>query len=69
MEEYSDKVDLLIIEVIELVIVVLKDELESENVGKIKVGIQNVIEVVMKLGEVIYKVQVEELGDGLIFVD
>ncbi|MCL4104975.1 UNVERIFIED_CONTAM: hypothetical protein GTU68_018682 [Idotea baltica] len=55
MEEHSDKVDPTTIEAIELAIVALKDDLESENAGKIKSGIQNVTEAAMKLGEAIYK--------------
>jgi curved DNA-binding protein CbpA len=41
----------------------LKDELETEDAGKIKGGIQNVTEAAMKLGEAIYKAQQEE-ADG-----
>jgi len=33
----------------------LKDDLETEDAGKIKSGIQNVTEAAMKLGEAIYK--------------
>jgi molecular chaperone DnaK len=55
MEEHSDKVDPTTIEAIELAIVALKDEIETDNVGKIKSGIQNVTEAAMKLGEAIYK--------------
>ena len=55
MEEHADKVDPTTIEAIELSIAALKDELENDNVGKIKSGIQNVSEAAMKLGEAIYK--------------
>ncbi|NCO87392.1 MAG: molecular chaperone DnaK [Rhodobacterales bacterium] len=55
MEEHADKVDPTTIEAIELAIAALKDELEGDNVGKIKSGIQNVTEAAMKLGEAIYK--------------
>ena len=55
MEEHSDKVDPTTIEVIELAISALKEELETEDAGKIKSGIQNVTEAAMKLGEAIYK--------------
>jgi molecular chaperone DnaK len=55
MEEHADKVDPTTIEAIELAIVALKDELETENASKIKSGIQNVTEAAMKLGEAIYK--------------
>ena len=43
------------IEAIELAISALKDDLETENAGKIKSGIQNVTDAAMKLGEAIYK--------------
>ncbi|GAA6191373.1 molecular chaperone DnaK [Phaeobacter gallaeciensis] len=55
MEEHSDKVDPTTIEAIELAIVALKDEIETDNAEKIKSGIQNVTESAMKLGEAIYK--------------
>ncbi len=55
VEEHSDKVDPTTVEAIELAIAALKDELETEDAGKIKSGIQNVTEAAMKLGEAIYK--------------
>jgi molecular chaperone DnaK len=55
MEEHSDKVDPTTIEAIELAISALKEELETDDAGKIKSGIQNVTEAAMKLGEAIYK--------------
>jgi molecular chaperone DnaK len=60
MEEHSDKVDPTTIEAIELAISALKEELETEDAGKIKSGIQNVTEAAMKLGEAIYKASQEE---------
>ncbi len=60
MEEHSDKVDPTTIEAIELAISALKDELETEDAGKIKSGIQNVTEAAMKLGEAIYKASQED---------
>ena len=60
MEEHSDKVDPTTIEAIELAISALKEELETENAGKIKSGIQNVTEAAMKLGEAIYKASQED---------
>jgi molecular chaperone DnaK len=60
MEEHADKVDPTTIEAIELAIVALKDELETENASKIKSGIQNVTEAAMKLGEAIYKSSQDE---------
>ena len=62
VEEHGDKVDPTTIEAIELAIAALKDELETENAGKIKAGIQNVTEAAMKLGEAIYKASQEEEG-------
>ena len=63
MEEHADKVDPPTIEAIELAIVALKDELETENASKIKSGIQNVTEAAMKLGEAIYKASQSEADD------
>lgn len=62
MEEHNDKVDPTTIEAIELAIVALKDQLETEDASKIKSGIQNVTEAAMKLGEAIYKAVQEEAG-------
>ncbi len=64
MEEHADKVDPTTIEAIELAIAALKDELETDNVGKIKSGIQNVTESAMKLGEAIYKASADEADGG-----
>ncbi|MEL6914296.1 MAG: molecular chaperone DnaK [Pseudomonadota bacterium] len=66
MEEHSDKVDPSTIEAIELAISALKEDLEGEDAGKIKGGIQNVTEAAMKLGEAIYKASQESAnaGDG-----
>jgi len=60
MEEHADKVDPTTIEAIELAIAALKDQLETDDAGKIKSGIQNVSEAAMKLGEAIYKAQAAE---------
>jgi molecular chaperone DnaK len=64
MEEHADKVDPTTIEAIELAISALKEQLESEDAGKIKSGIQNVTEAAMKLGEAIYKAQQAESSEG-----
>jgi len=64
MEEHADKVDPTTIEAIELSIAALKDDLEGEDAGKIKSGIQNVTESAMKLGEAIYKAAQEEAGEA-----
>jgi molecular chaperone DnaK len=53
--EFGDKVDPSTVEAIELAVAALKDELEKDNVAKIKSGIQNVTEAAMRLGEAIYK--------------
>ncbi|PCJ09812.1 MAG: molecular chaperone DnaK [Rhodobacteraceae bacterium] len=63
MEEHADKVDPTTIEAIELAIVALKDEIDTDNTDKIKSGIQNVTEAAMKLGEAIYKNATAEEGD------
>ncbi len=64
MEEHADKVDPTTIEAIELAIANLKEQIETEETGKIKSGIQNVTEAAMKLGEAIYKSQAAEAADG-----
>ena len=60
MEEHGDKVDPATIEAIELAIANLKEQVETEDSGKIKAGIQNVAEAAMKLGEAIYKAEQEK---------
>ena len=67
MEDHSDKVDPTTIEAIELAISALKDDLETENAGKIKSGIQNVTDAAMKLGEAIYKSNQENEEDAAPF--
>ncbi|SEM23985.1 molecular chaperone DnaK [Roseovarius tolerans] len=63
LEEHGDKVDPTTVEAIELAVAALKDELEGENVDKIKSGIQNVAEASMKLGEAIYKASQDDGQD------
>ncbi|MBF9029349.1 molecular chaperone DnaK [Rhodobacterales bacterium HKCCE3408] len=63
MDEHGDKVDPTTIEAIELAIKNLEEQMETEDAGKIKSGIQNVTEAAMKLGEAIYKSQMEESGE------
>ncbi|KHA50509.1 molecular chaperone DnaK [Sulfitobacter geojensis] len=65
VEEHSDKVDPTTVEAIELAIAALKDELETEDAGKIKAGIQNVTEAAMKLGEAIYKASADASEDDM----
>ena len=60
MEEHGDKVDPTTIEAIELAIANLKEQMETEDAGKIRSGIQNVTEAAMKLGEAIYKAEQEK---------
>ncbi|MDP4064063.1 Chaperone protein DnaK [Rhodobacteraceae bacterium IMCC1933] len=64
MEEHNDKVDPTTIEAIELAMAALRDDLETEDAGKIKAGIQNVTESAMKLGEAIYKASQEAEANG-----
>ena len=64
MEEHKDKVDPTTIEVIELAIANLTEQMETEDAGKIRGGIQNVTESAMKLGEAIYKSQQEASGEA-----
>ncbi len=64
MEEHDDKVDPTTIEAIELAISNLEEQMETEDAGKIKSGIQNVTEAAMKLGEAIYKAEQEKAGEG-----
>ncbi|PJE27618.1 molecular chaperone DnaK [Pseudooceanicola antarcticus] len=63
IEDHGDKVDPSTVEAIELAVAALKDELEKGNADKIKAGIQNVTEASMKLGEAIYKSQMDEGSD------
>ena len=60
LEEHGDKVDGSTVEAIELAIGALEDALKTEDAGKIKGGIQNVMDASMKLGEAIYKAQSDE---------
>ncbi|MGR3661727.1 MAG: molecular chaperone DnaK [Paracoccaceae bacterium] len=63
LEEHKDKVDPTTVEVIEMAIANLTEALETDEVGKIKSGIQNLTESAMKLGEAIYKSQQEDAGE------
>jgi len=64
IQEHGSKVDPSTVEAIELAVAALKDEVEGDNVGKIRSGIQNVTEAAMRLGEAIYKSQASEGPDG-----
>ncbi|MBF9035928.1 molecular chaperone DnaK [Rhodobacterales bacterium HKCCE2091] len=63
MDEHGDKVDPSTIEAIDLAIKNLEEQMETDDAGKIKGGIQNVTEAAMRLGEAIYKAQAEEAGE------
>jgi molecular chaperone DnaK len=63
LEEHSDKVDPTTVEAIELAISNLEEQMETEDAGKIRSGIQNVTEAAMKLGEAIYKAEQEKAGE------
>jgi molecular chaperone DnaK len=67
IEEHADKVDPTTVEAIELAIKNLEEQVETNDAGKIKGGIQNVTEAAMRLGEAIYKAQAsgEEARDGV----
>ena len=64
IEEHGEKVDPTTVEVIELAIANLNEQLETDDAGKIRAGIQNLDEAAMKLGEAIYKAKTEDAGDG-----
>jgi molecular chaperone DnaK len=64
LAEHSDKLDPSTVEVIELAMSALEDVLKTEEVGKIKGGIQNLTEAAMKLGEAIYKASADQDDDG-----
>ena len=63
LAEHSDKVDPSTVEMIELAMSALEDTLKTDDVGKIKGGIQNLTDAAMKLGEAIYKAQASEAED------
>jgi molecular chaperone DnaK len=55
IDEHGDKVDGSTVEAIELAMKALEETLKTEDVGKIKGGVQNLTDAAMKLGEAIYK--------------
>ncbi len=57
LEEHGDKVDESTVEAIELAIGALEEAVKSDDAGKVKSGIQNLMDASMKLGEAIYKSQ------------
>ncbi len=67
IQEHGEKVDPSTVEAIELAVANLKEQMETDDAGKIRGGIQNVTEAAMRLGEAIYKSQSEggeEAGSG-----
>jgi molecular chaperone DnaK len=64
LKEHGDKVDPSTVEAIELAMGPLEDALKTDELGKIRSGMQNLTEAAMKLGEAIYKAQQGEAGDG-----
>ena len=69
IREHGDKVDPATVEAIELAVARLQDDLKSDNVDKIRSGIQNVNEAAMKLGEAIYKAESGEDDDEPVATD
>lgn len=57
LAEHGDKVDASTVEAIELAVGALEEAVKSEDSGKIRSGIQNVMDASMRLGEAIYKAQ------------
>ena len=55
LDEHGDKVDGSTVEVIELASGALEEAVKSEDAGKIRGAIQNLMDASMKLGEAIYK--------------
>ena len=65
LDEHGDKVDGSTVEAIELAVGALEEALKSDEPGKIKGGIQNLMDASMKLGEAIYKAgQTSASGEG-----
>ena len=63
LKEHGDKVDPSTVEAIELAVKNLEEQVQTDDAGKIKSGIQNVTEASMRLGEAIYKSSQEEAGE------
>jgi molecular chaperone DnaK len=64
IEEHGEKVDPSTVEAIELAVANLKEQMETDDAGKIRSGIQNVTEASMRLGEAIYKAEAEKADGG-----
>jgi molecular chaperone DnaK len=65
LAEHGEKVDPSTVEAIELSVASLRDDLDKDDITaeKLKSGIQNVMEVAMRLGEAIYKSAQAEAGE------
>jgi molecular chaperone DnaK len=63
LDEHGDKVDGSTVEAIELAMKALEETLKSDDVGKIKGGVQNLTDAAMKLGEAIYKASAAESAE------
>ncbi|MDO5648874.1 molecular chaperone DnaK [Paracoccus sp. (in: a-proteobacteria)] len=64
LDEHGDKVDSSTVEAIELSVSALEDALKTDDAGKIRSGIQNVMDASMRLGEAIYKAQQGDDADA-----
>jgi len=64
IEEHGDKVDPATVEAIELAASALEETVESDDVEKIKGGIQNLTDAAMKLGQAIYEAQMKEAAES-----
>ena len=65
LDEHGDKVDGSTVEAIELAIGALEEAVKSEDAGKVRGAVQNLMDASMRLGEAIYKSsQASEQSEG-----
>ena len=64
IEEHGDKVDPATVEAIELAMNALEEQMETDDVDKIKGGIQNLTDAAMKLGQAIYEAEMKEAAEA-----
>ena len=64
IKEHGDKVDPATVEAIELALNALESEVETDDVEKIKSGMQNLSDAAMKLGQAIYEAQMKEAAEA-----
>lgn len=64
LNEHKDKLDPATIEAIELAINALEENMKEEDTAKIQSGIQNLSEAAMKLGQVLYESQAENVEES-----